>query len=63
MLKCNNAKKKKKRKRKIEDKEKELVCQIHSTLGEAQREITTNKLYYDILFNFARKPVTVKEKK
>ena len=47
----------------MEEKEKELNCWNHSVLEKSKREIASNKLYLNILLDFAKKPIIHKEKK
>ena len=48
---------------KMEEKEKELNCSHHSVLEKLKWENATNKLHVNILLDFARKPIILKEKK
>ena len=47
----------------MEEKEKELNCWNHSVLEQPKREIAKNKLYLNILLDFARKLIIHKDKK
>ena len=48
---------------KMEEKEKELNFWNHLVLEKPKREITSNKLHFNILLDSARKPIIHKEKK